>query len=75
MKSEKKRIQAKKMKWQVQRKYKKIYYIGLVESKTQQVDLKLDLQLMCELLGKLSDYKRQLDDGYYDDKNFELSNK
>ena len=28
---------------------------------------------MCELLSKLSDMKRLIKDGYYDDKNFELS--
>ncbi|CAD8173431.1 unnamed protein product [Paramecium pentaurelia] len=61
------------MKRTVKRKYKNIYTAQELEDSQQQSDIKFDCLIMSEVLSRLSDMKRQLKDGFYDDKNFELS--
>ncbi|CAK66090.1 unnamed protein product (macronuclear) [Paramecium tetraurelia] len=72
-KEENSKIRRIDMKRTVKRKYKNIYTAQELQDSSQQSDIKFDCSIMSEVLSRLSDMKRQLKDGFYDDKNFELS--
>ncbi|CAD8203666.1 unnamed protein product [Paramecium pentaurelia] len=67
------KIRRIEMKKTVKRKYKNIYTAQELQDSSQASDIKFDCSIMSEVLSRLSDMKRQMKDGFYDDKNFELS--
>ncbi|CAD8123274.1 unnamed protein product [Paramecium sonneborni] len=73
IKNENQKIRKIDMKRTVKRKYKNIYTAQELEDQSQTSEIKFDCLIMSEVLSRLSDMKRQLKDGFYDDKNFELS--
>lgn len=75
-KEELKRIRKKKLelKKALKKKYKRIFTPEELEASEPQPELGFDLQIISEVLSRLSDYKRTIEYGYHDDKNFELSN-